>query len=79
MAVMGVPESLAYAEIAGLPHVPWPFSMVFWSGDQKLARHDGSLLQLRYMDCSLANQTGGKAVDPNGGWSMKAETSGMPW
>ena len=24
MAVMGVPESLAYAEIAGLPHVPWP-------------------------------------------------------
>ena len=23
VAVMGVPESLAYAEIAGLPHVPW--------------------------------------------------------
>lgn len=50
MAVMGVPESLAYAEIAGLPHVPWRFL-----GDQTLAlANHGSVLQLRYMDCSLA-------------------------
>lgn len=50
VAVMGVPESLAYAEIAGLPHVPWRFL-----GDQTLAlANHGSVLQLRYMDCSLA-------------------------
>lgn len=49
MAVMGVPESLAYAEIAGLPHVPWWHIVAAIVGCRKMRRvsDEDSVLELK--------------------------------
>ena len=49
VAVMGVPESLAYAEIAGLPHVPWWHIVAAIVGCRKMRRvsDEDSVLELK--------------------------------